>query len=835
MASTMTLGELLLRLSIEGQANVLTALGQVDNRLSRMNNTTKKASSSSLSFSSILSGLTKGFIALQVIDKVNQTFRFFVDSLKDGIVSGFKYNSEMEKLHASMEALTGSQENANMLTEEMVKLAAETPFAIKDFAKAGKTLLGYGVVQEDVIEDMTMLGDISMGDSYAMQRLALAFGQVTAKGKLQAEEVRQMVNAGFNPLMVISEKTGESIESLTDKMRKGGISAEMVREAMRDATSEGGRFHGSMEKLSMTFDGQKEKFKEYKDIFYGNFIKPFYDVLSSKVMPILVNHMIRMSEKSEVLGQKLFDFAKKGYEFAKVIYDMVKPDIINGLKKLYDKFNNLRTSFDLWKSVFESFLNVMRTGDVDSIGIMLKALLPDELKDSADTMASLFVKLRDNIKTFGDWVITNIPVVKNAIMGFIGKVTPILKTVFIPIFERLIKAFDDIDVSNIINSFKNLAGTISNYYKIFSVGLKAIGGIFILLLNVVGGAISGIIGSFDNFIVALQNVWTLTSDTMQFMIALFTWNGDEARRIIRKMAQDFINIWSNLWKGIRTLVGNIVGGIVDGFKSLYNILVGNSIIPDMVNKIIWWFNKLVGDPVRKVRSLASSVKNALSSTASYVSSKASSIYNSIRNKFNSAKSTAVSAFTNMRSLVSSKMSSLVSTISSKINSVKSKIDTLKSTIVNKIKGINLYTAGRNLMNTLINGINSKISSLKSKVSSVASTVKNFLGWSSPTKEGAGKTADKWIPNLMNMMIRGFEDYKRKLAYATGNVANNIASNINSVAVNIPNMASMTSTGVGFTGSNNINIVVNADSFTNGRSVGKQLVNELNKYGVLTHK
>lgn len=57
-----------------------------------------------------------------------------------------------------------------------------------------------------------------------------------------------MINAGFNPLQVISEKTGKSIAQLKKEMESGAISFQMVADAFSSATAEGGKFHGMIEK-----------------------------------------------------------------------------------------------------------------------------------------------------------------------------------------------------------------------------------------------------------------------------------------------------------------------------------------------------------------------------------------------------------------------------------------------------------------------------------------------------------------------------------------------------------------------------------------------------------
>lgn len=71
-----------------------------------------------------------------------------------------------------------------------------------------------------------------------------------------------MVNAGFNPLKIISEQTGESMDSLSKKMSDGAISAKMVGDAMAYATGPSGRFFKGMENASKTFSGVMSTFRD---------------------------------------------------------------------------------------------------------------------------------------------------------------------------------------------------------------------------------------------------------------------------------------------------------------------------------------------------------------------------------------------------------------------------------------------------------------------------------------------------------------------------------------------------------------------------------------------
>ena len=254
--ATTTIGDLLLRMEVNGDRRVLTALQRVvrvtndANRSTRnFGSASRSANSASSIFNSTLKTMAGVFSALKIAQIAGDAISYFVNFVKDGIKTGMEYNTNLEYTTAAIKALVGSEKQANKITEQMIILAAETPFQVTHYAKASKVLLGYGVAQENVIDSMKMLGNISLGNATAFDRLSLAYGQVISKGKLQAEEVRQMVNQGFNPLKFIAEETGETLGELQERMRAGKVSSDEVTKALQKATSGTGRFRNTMEAL----------------------------------------------------------------------------------------------------------------------------------------------------------------------------------------------------------------------------------------------------------------------------------------------------------------------------------------------------------------------------------------------------------------------------------------------------------------------------------------------------------------------------------------------------------------------------------------------------------
>lgn len=186
-----------------------------------------------------------------------------------GQVAGFakeiiRVRGEIESLEISFETLAGKSKG-NALFAEIRQFAVSTPMMMKDLATGAQTMLAFNIEIEKVMPMLRAIGDISMGDAQKFNSLTLAFSQMSATGKLMGQDLLQMINAGFNPLSVISEKTGKSIGELKDEMEKGKITTEMVTDAFMTATSEGGKFYGMLEKQSHGIEGAISNFQGAMD------------------------------------------------------------------------------------------------------------------------------------------------------------------------------------------------------------------------------------------------------------------------------------------------------------------------------------------------------------------------------------------------------------------------------------------------------------------------------------------------------------------------------------------------------------------------------------------
>ena len=178
--------------------------------------------------------------------------------------------SEIQALEVSFRTLLGSQQASAELMRQMKEFAAATPLQLGDLAKGAQTMLGFNVNPDEIMPMLKAIGDISMGDAQKFQALTLAFSQMQSVGKLMGQDLLQMINAGFSPLAVMADKTGKSIGELKEEMSKGAISADMVKQAFIDATSEGGQFYGMLSGQGDTVKGALAQLSgAFTDMFNG--------------------------------------------------------------------------------------------------------------------------------------------------------------------------------------------------------------------------------------------------------------------------------------------------------------------------------------------------------------------------------------------------------------------------------------------------------------------------------------------------------------------------------------------------------------------------------------
>lgn len=171
-------------------------------------------------------------------------------------VASVKAAGQMEQTRIAFTTLLKEGEKAKSFLSELEKFAASTPFELPGVLDASKRLLAFGFSAEQVIPILTAVGDsaaaLGIGEE-GIQRLTLAIGQMQAKGKVSAEEMLQLAEAGVSAWEMLANKIGTDIPTAMDKASKGQISAAEGIQAVISGMNS--KFGGMMEQQSQTING----------------------------------------------------------------------------------------------------------------------------------------------------------------------------------------------------------------------------------------------------------------------------------------------------------------------------------------------------------------------------------------------------------------------------------------------------------------------------------------------------------------------------------------------------------------------------------------------------
>lgn len=429
-------------------------------------------------------------------------------ALGAGVVAGVKYNASIESYQTSFEVMTGSAEKAAEVIDKLKKVGAETPFELQDLADTTQLLMNYGFSADEAMDKMMMLGDISQGSADKMSRIATAYGQMSSAGKVSLEDVKQMIEAGFNPLQEISESTGESMESLYDRISKGTISVDEITASMQRATSEGGKYFQSMEKQSQTFSGLISTLKDNAQQLLGEIVKPISDGLTESLLPAAISAIEQLTQGFEENG----------------VSGMIQAagNIVNGL------FTGIMENAPLLISTGMELLNQFWLG--------IATGLPELIMKGFEIVTQLALGIMQNLPqlvTQGSAAITNY------VSGLLSALPSVLQSgvqMILRLVDGIINNLPAIVAAAAQAIARFVASIASNLPQILSTGIK-----------IIGELASGLIRAIPNLVGKIPQIISAIKDAF--------------------LSVDWISVGVNIIKGIASGVASAAGQLVDAAVS----------------------------------------------------------------------------------------------------------------------------------------------------------------------------------------------------------------------------------------------------------------------------
>ena len=237
----------------------------------------------------IQSSLVRGFKdANNAAGRLNSTVQDLKSLfMQGGLVFGaqqfamsiIRTGGEMEKQHIAMQSILGDMQNANTMFNQTKELALQSPFTFSELNRDVKQLAAYGVEYENLYDTTKRLADMASGLGVSFERIALAFGQVQARGWLDGKELRQIAYAGIPLLDRLSKyyslREGKKVTTSDVKKRitNREVSFQDVKNIFWEMTDAGGQFYNMQLTLSETLLGRYNKLKDAWEIMLSDFAR----------------------------------------------------------------------------------------------------------------------------------------------------------------------------------------------------------------------------------------------------------------------------------------------------------------------------------------------------------------------------------------------------------------------------------------------------------------------------------------------------------------------------------------------------------------------------------
>jgi tape measure domain-containing protein len=193
----------------------------------------------------------------------------------------------LESETARLEVLLGSMEEAERLMGRVMAKAGSTPLETRELQEATRTLIALGSETDNVLDELTMMGDISQGVGMQIGELANIYGKMRSKGVIQAEELNQLAERGIPIIAEFAKQLGVSEAEVRERASQGKITFENLQTGFANMTGEGGKFNGMMERMSTTWEGKlstlKDNFNQIVMIKMGEWVKGWAEPMVDKL------------------------------------------------------------------------------------------------------------------------------------------------------------------------------------------------------------------------------------------------------------------------------------------------------------------------------------------------------------------------------------------------------------------------------------------------------------------------------------------------------------------------------------------------------------------------
>lgn len=529
---------------------------------------------------------------------------------------------EVEQYRVTLGTMIGDQEKANKIIHDLDYSPVSDFYGTAAAIGGLQGMVTFGMQAEDASETLTRLGDIAQGNGEAFKSLSLNMGQVFAKGKADATDLKQFVGQGFDVVGEVSKMTGKS----RAEIEKAGVSYEQCAAALKHITSEGGKYNGMLAKQSKTLPGLIKQFQSLtaaiKEGIGSNVIDRIKDIMSAmlnlgrsmqdnivavgtKAFEAILNAIADVYIAFHLLKQEMEKYGgaftaikallKDVFGFMESIFQSSRPFILAIAKAILLAFKPIEAFV---KPVLESLKPIFK--DVFSFAAeIIEQLLPviDALtpafKYLGESVGKIFEKLRP--------IIGNLAKALNAafepIQAFVMPVVKALKVLCDSVFNAIGVLLDDVEkdtsglavaVSALTPVFETLGKIVGAVLSVFAAGIETLGPALKPIAYIILGIVSAIkiwtaVQTVLNAVMAANPIGLIIIAVVGLIgvITLLVKKWDVVKAALIKGIKAVWEFFKKLWEGVKNSavaafnkLKQALTKVLDGIKAVWSKITG---------------------------------------------------------------------------------------------------------------------------------------------------------------------------------------------------------------------------------------------------------------------
>lgn len=667
-----------------------------------------------------------------------------------GTKAVFDYSKSLDNAKINWEVLMGSAEEGQKMLQRIQQFAKDTPFDFDSTQKFAQQLKIAGLNGDQLFKTMQVIGDAAQGNVEKAEGIATAYQQMSAKGKIQTEEMNQLLERGIPAWDMLAKATGKTKAELMDMASKGKLMADEYLPKLveqMDAT-----FGGGMQKQAQTFNGQLSQLEDNLLMLGSRGVAPLRQALTGLMKDINDVFDGKMSV-TEMLGKWGQQFKEGLTKLGEMIANF---DLASFVKKLLKGFEVgggfLSDVLQGFGKLVDGIFEFLRKTDWESIAKEIRSKIVDSFKnfDLGGAVAWIVNKLAE----LGHIIIDNI---KNTDYGDIGATLGKL------LREAISKVGDflaDVDWGNVLSLLWDgfVAGLELVFVDLPSYIVNFLSGLFLgMSTDEIGESIGTV---FENIGTWLSKKWdTLTqwlSETVSgwwdslsgafdsFSQSLVTWLGEKIVDIIQffielptKVSETVSGWWDNMsssfsnwWQSLTQWITEKFNLLVSWFKELpskiaeFGMWIWNGItgsLSSMWSTVTNWFTEKFNQLVSWFRDLPNKISSFGNWIWEGITGSLSSMWGTVTGWFNEKFNQLVSWFREAPSRVAGFGSWIWSSISGGLSSLWSSVTSIGSSIVEGV------------WNGIVSATDWFYGQVESFFSNLVDSAKSFLGINSPSK------------------------------------------------------------------------------------------------------